>query len=104
VNGKAISWEPVAIKKPGECAIDDNEGLADPVLTRFILQARDMTIPTIAPPILAEQGLETGEHERGSGCARTSGAHPKGVRRTHNPLWSLLSTQNADQKYLQGVH
>ena len=50
-------WELVACHDPlGEFAIDDNEGLADPALTRFVLEVRDVTIPPIERRFLLNKG------------------------------------------------
>lgn len=50
-------WELVACHdKLGEFAIDDNEGLADPALPRFILEVRDVTIPPIERRFLPNKG------------------------------------------------
>ena len=50
-------WELVACHETlGEFAIDDNEGLTDPALTRFILEVRDATIPPIERRFLANKG------------------------------------------------
>ena len=40
----------------GEFAIDDNEELADPALTRFMLEVRDVTIPPIEHRFLPNKG------------------------------------------------
>jgi hypothetical protein len=40
----------------GEFAIDDNNGLADPALSRFILEVRDVTIPPIQRRCLPNKG------------------------------------------------
>ena len=47
VNPEATNhWELLACHYTlGEFALDDNEGLADPALTRFVLEVRDATIP-----------------------------------------------------------
>ena len=56
VNGTTDRWELVACDgKLGEFAIDDNEGLADPALSQFILEVRDVSIPPIERQVLAEQ-------------------------------------------------
>ena len=50
-------WELVACHETlGEFAIDDNEGLADPALTRFVLEVRDVTIPPIECRYLPNKG------------------------------------------------
>jgi hypothetical protein len=50
-------WELVAYHNTlGEFAIDDNEGLSDPALTRFVLEVRDVTIPPIERRYLANKG------------------------------------------------
>jgi hypothetical protein len=40
----------------GEFAIDDNEQLADPALTRFVLEVRDATLPPIERRFLPNKG------------------------------------------------
>ena len=42
--------------KLGEFAIDDNEELDDPALTRFGLEVRDVTIPPIERRFLRNKG------------------------------------------------
>jgi hypothetical protein len=42
----------------GEFAIDDNEGLGDPALTRFVLELRDVTIPPIERRDLPNKGWQ----------------------------------------------
>lgn len=42
--------------KLGEFAIDDNDGLLDPALTRFILEVRDVNIPPIERRYLPNKG------------------------------------------------
>ena len=60
-----ISWELVACHdKLGEFAIDDNEGLTDPALTRFILEVRDATIPPLERRFLPNKGWKQVDHER----------------------------------------
>jgi hypothetical protein len=55
--GIADHWELVACHDAlGEFAIDDNEGLADPALTRFILEVRDVSIPPIERRFLPDKG------------------------------------------------
>ena len=50
-------WELVACHdKLGEFAIDDNQGLADPALTRFILEVRNVRIPPIERRYLPNKG------------------------------------------------
>jgi hypothetical protein len=50
-------WELVACHKTlGEFAIDDNEGFADPALTPFVLEVRDVTIPPIERRYLPNKG------------------------------------------------
>jgi len=50
-------WELVACHDSlGEFAIDDNEGLADPALTRFVLEVRNATIPPIERRHLPNKG------------------------------------------------
>jgi hypothetical protein len=51
------SWELVACdEKLGEFAVDDNEQLADPALTQFILEVRDASIPPIERRYLRNKG------------------------------------------------
>ncbi len=40
----------------GEFAIDDNEGLTDPALARFILEVRDVSIPPIERRFMPNKG------------------------------------------------
>jgi hypothetical protein len=57
IDGSPDRWELVASHEPlGEFAIDDNEGLADPALTPFILEVRDVTIPPIERRYLPNKG------------------------------------------------
>lgn len=57
IDGTTDRWELVACdEKLGEFAIDDNEGLTDPVLSRFILEVRDATIPPIERRYLPNKG------------------------------------------------
>ncbi len=49
-------WELVACHELGEFAIDDNKGLVDPALTRFVLEVRDVTIPPIEHRFLPNKG------------------------------------------------
>jgi hypothetical protein len=50
-------WGLVACHETlGEFAIDDNDGLADPALTRFVLEVRDVTIPQIERRYLPNKG------------------------------------------------
>ena len=49
-------WELVACHTLGEFAIDDNEQLANPALTRFILEVRDANIPPIERRFLPNKG------------------------------------------------
>jgi hypothetical protein len=50
-------WELVACHETlGEFAVDDNEGLAHPALTRFLLEVRDVTIPPIERRHLPNKG------------------------------------------------
>jgi hypothetical protein len=53
----ADRWELVACHNTlGEFAIDDNEGLTDPALPRFVLEVRDATIPPIERRYLPNKG------------------------------------------------
>jgi hypothetical protein len=57
IGGTTDRWELVACHdKLGEFAIDDNEGLADPALTRFVLEVRDVRIPPIERRDLPNKG------------------------------------------------
>jgi len=50
-------WELVACHETlGEFAIDDKEDLADPALTRFVLEVRDATIPPIQRRFMPNKG------------------------------------------------
>lgn len=52
-----VRWELVACdEKIGEFAIDDNEGLADPALSQFTLEVRDVSIPPIERRFLPNKG------------------------------------------------
>ena len=56
-DGIVDHWELVACHNSlGEFAIDDNEALADPALTRFVLEARDATLPPIQRRFLPNKG------------------------------------------------
>ncbi len=55
--GATEKWELVACHETlGEFAIDDNDGLADPALTPFILEVRDVSIPPIERRFLLNKG------------------------------------------------
>ncbi|HEV2397461.1 MAG TPA: hypothetical protein VGS27_11010 [Candidatus Sulfotelmatobacter sp.] len=57
IDGFRDSRELVACHKElGEFAIDDNQGLADPALTRFVLEVRDVRIPPIQRRYLLNKG------------------------------------------------
>ena len=57
IDGTTDRWELVACHETlGEFAIDDNDGLADPALTQFILEVRDVTIPPIERRFLPNKG------------------------------------------------
>jgi hypothetical protein len=50
-------WELVACdERVGEFAVDDNDALADPSLTPFILEVRDVNIPPIERKFLQNKG------------------------------------------------
>lgn len=50
-------WELVACHKElGDFAIDDNQFLADPALTQFVLEVRDATIPPIERRFMPNKG------------------------------------------------
>jgi len=55
--GTTDHWELVACdEKLGEFAIDDNEALPDPELSRFILEVRDVSIPPSERRVLPNKG------------------------------------------------
>ncbi len=57
IAGSTNRWELLACHDTlGEFGIDDNEGLADPVLTPFILEVRDVTIPPIERRFFPNKG------------------------------------------------
>jgi hypothetical protein len=57
IGGTAYRWELVACHDSlGEFAIDDNQGLVDPALTRFVLEVRDVTIPPFERRYLPNKG------------------------------------------------
>jgi hypothetical protein len=57
--GNADHWELVACHETlGEFAIDDNDGLADPALTPFILEVRDASIPPLERLYLPNKGWQ----------------------------------------------
>ena len=57
IDGATDYWELVACHETlGEFAIDDNEGLADPALTRFVLEVRNVSIPPIERRFLPNKG------------------------------------------------
>ena len=57
IDGTTDRWELVACdEKLGDFAVDDNDGLADPALSRFILERRDVTIPPIERRYLPNKG------------------------------------------------
>ena len=70
-DGIVDHWELVASHdRLGEFAIDDNEQLVDPTLTRFVLEMRDANIPSIERKYLPNKGwrqVTTGECSR---CSR----------------------------------
>ncbi len=56
-RGTTDQWELVACHETlGEFAIDDNDGLADPALSRFILEVRDVSIPPSERRFLPNKG------------------------------------------------
>ena len=56
-DGIVDHWELVASHdRLGEFAIDDNEQLVDPTLTRFVLELRDATTPPIERRYLSNKG------------------------------------------------
>jgi hypothetical protein len=55
--GTTDKWELVACHEMlGEFAIDDNERLADPALSQFTLEVRDVTIPPLERRFLPNKG------------------------------------------------
>jgi hypothetical protein len=55
--GTTDKWELVVCHETlGEFAIDDNDGLANPALTPFTLEVRDVTIPPIERRYLPNKG------------------------------------------------
>ena len=57
LDGVVDHWELVACHETlGEFAVDDNKGLADPALTRFVLEVRDVTIPPFERRFLPSKG------------------------------------------------
>jgi len=57
LDGVVDHWELVACHDTlGEFAIDDNQGLADPALSHFILEVRDVSIPPIERRFLPSKG------------------------------------------------
>ncbi len=59
IDAATDHWELVACdEKLGEFAIDDNDGLADPALTRFTLEVRDATIPPNERRYLPNKGWQ----------------------------------------------
>ena len=56
IDGTIGHWELVACHSLGEFAIDDNEGLADPALTRFVLEVRDVRIAPLKRRYLVNKG------------------------------------------------
>jgi hypothetical protein len=57
IEGSTDHWELVACdEKLGEFPIDDNKELADPALTRFVLEVRDVTIPPIERRFMPNKG------------------------------------------------
>jgi len=56
-EGTTDRWELVVCHNTlGEFRIDDNQGLADPALTHFILEVRDVTIPPVERRYLPNKG------------------------------------------------
>ena len=57
MNGTTDHWELVACHETlGDFAIDDNDAIPDPCLSRFILEVRDVTIPPIERRFLPNKG------------------------------------------------
>lgn len=57
IDGPTDRWELVACDETlGEFAIDNNDGLSDPVLTRFVLEVREVTIPPSERRFLPNKG------------------------------------------------
>ncbi len=72
--GTTDHWELVADdEKLGHFAIDDNEGLADPALTRFILEVRDVSIPPIERRFLPNKGWKVMTTKECLGLLQSSG-------------------------------
>lgn len=64
MEGSTNKWELVACHETlGEFAIDDNEALPDPSLSRFILEVRDVTIPPSERRFLPNRGVEADDNE-----------------------------------------
>lgn len=56
-GGITDHWELVACHDTlGDFAIDDNEDLSDPALTRFVLEVRDVSIPPLERRFLPNKG------------------------------------------------
>jgi len=57
IDGTTDHWELVAChERLGEFAIDDNDDLADPALTQFVLEVRNANIPPIERRYLPNKG------------------------------------------------
>lgn len=57
IDGTTDRWELVVCHDTlGDFAIDDNEGFADPALTRFVLEVRDAAIPPMERRFLPNKG------------------------------------------------
>lgn len=57
IDAATDHWELVVCHDLfGEFAIDDNAGLVDPALSRFVLEVRDVTIPPIERRFLPNKG------------------------------------------------
>ena len=59
IAGMRDHWELLACDETiGMFPIDDNDGLADPALSRFILEVRDASIPPTERRFLPNKGWE----------------------------------------------
>ena len=72
--GSTDKWELVACHDTlGEFAIDDNDGLADPALTRFVLEVRDASIPPIDRRYMPNKGWRRMTTKECIGLLETAG-------------------------------
>jgi hypothetical protein len=57
IAGMRVHWELLACDETiGEFTIDDNEGLADPDLPKFVLEVRDFSLPPSERRFLPNKG------------------------------------------------